>query len=119
MKQIPKLRVITRRDIPAGYQAVQASHAAIQFQHEHTQLASDWYNNSNYLVFLSVANLEELESFLDKVKSKGIIHSAFYEPDINNQLTAIALEPSEVAQKICSSLPIALKEFSSINPKTL
>jgi hypothetical protein len=33
----------------------------------------------------------------------------FREPDINNEITAIAVEPSEKSRKLCSNLPLALK----------
>jgi hypothetical protein len=34
----------------------------------------------------------------------------FTEPDIDNQVTAITIEPSVETQKLCSNLPLALKE---------
>jgi len=37
----------------------------------------------------------------------------FFEPDIGNQLTAIALEPSERAGKLTSNLPLALKDLTN------
>ena len=55
-----KLRIVTRRDLHIGYQAVQAGHAAIQFQHEHQVEAKAWYTQSNYLAFLSVDDETEL-----------------------------------------------------------
>ena len=67
-----KLRVITRRDIPLSYQAVQSAHGAIQFQYEYPELAKNWYNNSNYLIFLTVENEDELKKFIEKANSKNI-----------------------------------------------
>ncbi|MEB4918415.1 hypothetical protein RXP95_29890, partial [Pseudomonas aeruginosa] len=40
---------------------------------------------------------------------KNISFSIFIEPDINNQVTAIAIAPGEAATKLCSSIPLALK----------
>jgi hypothetical protein len=37
--------------------------------------------------------------------------SIFREPDFDNQVTAIAIEPGENGKKFCSSLPLALKEY--------
>lgn len=108
-----KLITITRRDIPAGYQAVQAANAAIDFQHKHPEIAKQWNSISNYLVFLSVASEKDLYKYLDRFTSKGLKFTPFFEPDIDNQLTAVAVEPTEKARKLCSNLPLALKEFQN------
>ena len=106
-----KLIAITHKDLKPGYQAVQASHAAIEFIFEHPEIAHDWYNISKYLVFLSVKNLDELVELSEKLSYKGIKHSKFYEPDIGNELTAIALEPTSKARKLVSSYPLLLKDI--------
>jgi hypothetical protein len=105
------LIVITRQDLPNGYQAVQGMHAAINFQHEYPEISKIWFNLSNYLAFLSSPDERGLQALLDKFQKKGLKVSAFYEPDIGNQLTAIALEPGEISRKITSHLPLALKNF--------
>ena len=113
MKQVhPKLIVITRRDLAPGYQAVQAAHASIEFQYEHSEIAKEWNNHSKYLVFLSVENEQELYKYLERIQFYDIKHSTFFEPDLGNQLTAIAIEPSEASQKLTSRLPLVLKELN-------
>jgi hypothetical protein len=47
---------------------------------------------------------------LEKVRKSGLQSSVFVEPDLDNQVTAIAIEPSDMTQRICSNLPLALKE---------
>lgn len=101
-----KLRIITRRDLPISYQAVQSGHAAIQFQHEHPELAKNWYHTSNYLIFLSVEDEEELNNLISKANSKDITLSIFREPDIGDAITAIALEPSIKSKKLTSGLKL-------------
>ena len=103
---VNKLRVISRRDLPLPYQAVQSAHAGIQFQHEYPELAKNWFHNSNYLIFLSVNNEEELNSLIDRAMSKNIKISIFREPDINNEITAIALEPCDDSKRITSALKL-------------
>lgn len=112
--KVEKLRVISRRDLKLPYQAVQAGHAAIQFQHEYPKLAKNWFHNSNYLIFLSVNNEEELKSLIDRAKSENIQISVFTEPDINNEITAIALEPCIKAKKLTSGIPLMRKEVSNV-----
>ena len=101
-----KLRIISRRDLLIGVQAVQAGHAAVQFQYEHPELATNWYNNSNYLIFLTTGSEDDLQKLIDKANSQNIQISIFREPDINNQITAIALQPCEQSRKMTSALPL-------------
>jgi hypothetical protein len=62
---------------------------------------------------LSVENEEQLLLYLEKIKYRGIKYTAFREPDIDNQLTAIAIEPGEYSRKLTSKLPLALKEIKA------
>lgn len=111
MKQInQKLYVITRRDLSLGQQAVQSAHAAIEFQHEHSEIAKEWNTNSKYLVFLCVENEQNLQILLSKIQFKDLKYSLFFEPDIGNQLTAICIEPGQASKKLVSNLPLILKE---------
>lgn len=107
-----KLVIITRQDLNPGYQAVQAAHAGIDFQHHYPEIAKQWNTQSNYLIILSVENEGRLFLCLEKFKFYGLKVTEFREPDIGNQLTAIAVEPSEKTRKLTSKLPLALKELS-------
>jgi hypothetical protein len=102
--------VITRKDISFGYQGVQGMHSAIQFIFEHPEFAREWYHNSNYLGFLSVADEQELHQLAERAESLGLKYSIFKEPDIGDQATAIALEPGAKSKKLCANLSLALRE---------
>lgn len=106
-----KLYVITRRDLSPGQQMLQAAHAAIEFQHAYPEIAKNWNTNSKYLIFLSVENEDALIHYLEKIKKTNLKYSIFTEPDINDQLTAIALQPGLMSSKLVSNLPLALKEL--------
>ena len=107
MKQInEKLRVVTRRDLSLPTQAVQSAHAAIDFQHAHPLEASEWQSQSNYLALLTVANEEELYKLSEKAAIRGIKYTIFREPDINNEITAIAFEPCDASKRITSACPL-------------
>lgn len=97
-----------RNDIDFAYQSVQAGHAAIQFQHEHPEIAKLWHDKSKYLVYLSARDEEHLEDLIFKAELKDIKISIFREPDIDNQITAVTFEPS--ASKLLSNLPLAMKD---------
>ncbi len=85
---------------------MQSAHAAIDFQHAHPIEATDWQTNSNYLALLTVANEEELYKLIDKATFKGIKYTIFREPDINNEITAIAFEPSDASRRLTSGCPL-------------
>ena len=95
-------------------QSVQAGHAGIQFQHEHPKLAKLWYYNSNYLVFLSTENETSLKKLIEKANSQNIKISIFREPDINNEITAIALEPCDNSRRMTGGLPLIRKEVNNV-----
>jgi len=95
-----------------AYQSVQSGHATIQFIFDYPDIAKKWFIESNYLIYLSVQDEKSLKQLISKAKEKGIKVSVFREPDIENAITAIALEPSDATRRITSSLPLALKEFS-------
>lgn len=106
-----KLTTVTRNDLSPGYQLVQASHSNIQFLIEHPQISKEWYKNP-YLAALSTKDENSLKNIIKKAEEKGIKYSVFREPDIDNQITAITLEPSDKTRRLTSSLPLALKEFN-------
>lgn len=107
LKEGDKLYLITRNDLSPGYQAVQSCHAIRQFVEEHPDIDSAWFKESNYIALLQVENEEQLESLLLKASTRGIKCTYFREPDLSNELTAIALEPA--AKNLCKRLPLALK----------
>lgn len=111
MTQVHKLTIVTRKDITPGYQIAQAIHASNQFSVEHTEIFKEWHKDP-YLAVLSTQDENSLINLIDKAKDKGIKVSVFREPDIDNSITAIALEPSDLTRRLTSSLPLALKEFN-------
>lgn len=106
-----KLFLVTRRDIPPGYQAVQSCHAIRQFVAEHKDVDIEWFSKSNYIALLSVENEIELMRLLVAANDINVRWSAFREPDVGGAITAIALEPCPKTIELCRSLPLALKEY--------
>lgn len=114
-----KLYVVTRQDLAPGYQAVQSLHALRLFSEEHPSIDKEWYQVSNYLGLLSVSDEQSINSLITKLQVKGIKYSVFREPDINNQVTAIAVEPCEEARKVLGSIGNALREFNNHNKELI
>ena len=106
--------MVTRRDLPFGVQTTQGAHAAIDFQHEYPIEAQEWHKHSNYLALLTVSDEAELIKLITKAILTGIKHTTFREPDLNNQITAVAFEASEAARKLTSSCPLLGKEVSYV-----
>lgn len=92
---------------------MQTSHAVADFIFEHPQIAKEWKDTSNYIVTLAAKDQLQLQNLILKLQEKGISYTAFREPDIDNQITAVAIQPSESTRKLCSSYPLALKEFNN------
>lgn len=91
-----RLYVLTRNDLGLAYQAVQGAHAVAQFVLDYPN--HEWKNG--YLIFLAVENEGDLKEWRghlqfdnDEVydERKQISFSMYYEPDLDNQLTALAV----------------------------
>jgi len=82
-----KLFVITRNDLSAAYQAVQSGHAVAEWMIANKD--HHWQNKT--LVYLAVKDLRRLELLKEKLDSRCYDPVCFYEPDMNNELTAVAV----------------------------
>jgi len=80
-----KLYVLVRKDIPANVQAVQGGHAVAEFL---LKCAQSWGNDT--LVYLGVKNERQLKLWRHKFTSLNIKYASWREPDMNNEMTAIA-----------------------------
>jgi hypothetical protein len=106
---IPKLYLVSRGDLPVGVQACQAIHAMREFVADHPEEESKWYRESNHIAFLEAPDKDMLEFLINEANENGILYSAFYEPDIENELTAVAFSPTMDSRELLSQLPTALK----------
>ncbi len=83
-----KLYVIVRKDLSISQMAVQAGHAlAAYLLHSHF---SRWQNET--LIYLGVKNLSQLEKLKYKLDIEDVGYVEFREPDLNNEVTAIATD---------------------------
>jgi peptidyl-tRNA hydrolase len=107
MGPYPKMYVVTRDDLSTGQQAVQLGHALTEFAIDHRELFQSWHEDSNHLIYLAVPTENALTDLLRTAIRERLKVSAFFEPDRNNELTAVAFEPR--AQAFLRSLPLALR----------
>lgn len=86
-----KCYVLCRKDlaeINPAYPFVQGAHALAQLYED--GLTQDKWKNE-YLIFLGVENEDELKKWMSRFDYKGIEYSHFLEPDVNYQITGVAL----------------------------
>jgi len=76
----------------------------------HFELTSTWMDVSNYICILEAKDAAELQELTLCAAKEDIAYSIFKEPDMNDAITAIALAPGKKTKKLCSKLPLALKE---------
>ena len=88
----------------------QAVHASFHFSHDHPNLVSPWIIQSNFLVVVGVPDEDALLDLIAEASRRGITRTAVREPDLDNEATAVALEPGDAARKLCATLPLALKQ---------
>jgi peptidyl-tRNA hydrolase len=88
----------------------QAVHAAIQFTQDHPARTRDWHTSSNNVVILAIQDQSTLLDLVDEATRRGIITSLFREPDLDDQATAVALQPGAAARRLCANLPCARRK---------
>lgn len=66
------------------------------------------------LACLSVVDENELKRLIQSLESNQIKHAIFREPDVDDQITAIAFEPGDKSRRLVSSFPLALKEPTDV-----
>lgn len=81
------LYVITRRDLPLSSQAVQAGHTAFQAASELR------FKKHPHFVYLTVKNLSRLSVSAEKLQNENLDLTIWREPDLNNEITAVAIGP--------------------------
>lgn len=80
--------VIVRKDISKIQQAVQAGHALAEYLLKNP--STKWTNGT--LIYLGVKSINQLENLKQKFELENIPYKEFIEPDLNNQVTAIATD---------------------------
>jgi hypothetical protein len=84
------------------------------FIFQHKDVANVWHNISNYIVILSVEDETELYAVHKALRGLNISFTAFTEPDIGNELTAVALFGDD-AETYCRNLNLALHKKDMLN----
>ncbi len=83
-----KLYVIVRKDLSVSQRAVQAGHVVASFC---LYCPFSRWNNGT-LIYLGIKNLRQLEKLMNQLSYNNNKYIEFREPDIGNQVTAIATD---------------------------
>ena len=83
-----KLYILVRKDLSKSQQAVQGGHAVAEYLLRGPSTA--WPNGT--LVYLGVRNETELKFWGTQITERGHTVVPFREPDMDNEITAIATE---------------------------
>ena len=99
-----KLYIVVREDLKDGLKMSQSLHAVIDFQLKYPEIVKEWREQSDIICSL-VATKEELNNLITKIKSKQEVYFVeFFEPDLNNELTAIAVGFGSSIKKLMFNL---------------
>ena len=103
------LTTIVREDLQPGYKCVQSAHALADFAVKFTNEFKQWQMGSNYLCCLE-ASEPKINRLIEKLDYLEIKYEIFREPDIGNQMTALAVEAisREQHKKLFKNLKLTL-----------
>lgn len=109
-----KFTTVVRDDLSPGQQLVQTAHSIADFAVEHPAEFNAWKHGSNYLCCLE-SGLDGILGLIERLKKLDIKHTIFREPDIGNEITAIAVEclPQIMHTKLFKNFKLALNYVRS------
>lgn len=116
MKQINKLYIITHDELTPGQQIAQVAHATSEFAANGNSIFNKsfnrWFKHSKYIIVLSVPTLAQLKETVKILQLNGVKVYQNYEPDLSNELTAVATNPDDFikCKKLLRHLKLALSK---------
>lgn len=97
LTQYKKMYVlVNKKELTLPQCAVQAGHAIAEFMALHGQEENvrDWCLNEEHRTMIILgASEKQIRQMMKKYEALGLKHRAFYEPDLDDLLTAVAFEP--------------------------
>lgn len=106
-KHEDKLYLVTHADLSAGYQTAQTAHVVAEFIMQQPKTAQKWHEVSNSVIVLETENAESLHDLKTSAENQGITVVIFREPDLGDEITALAFEPGEKTREFLTHLPCA------------
>ena len=97
-----KLYIIVSRALSTGLKCAQACHAMHAFTLAYPDITREWEESNNVVVL----EHDDLPSLAGTLEAMGLSLARFHEPDMDDALTAICVEPS--ARRHVSTLRLAV-----------
>ena len=88
-----------------------------EFAEKFPRIFRRWKKRSGYLICLAVEDLPALDKLCQDLDHQKLKYCKFFEPDVN-QVTAIAICPSEQADRITRRLRLAGETIGKIDKNT-
>lgn len=85
-----KMYVLVRKDLTKAQQSVQGGHALAEFLLNHS---TSWDNGT--LIYLGVKSEHQLKNWIRKLERNSLEVAVWREPDMGNQITAVAAYSEE------------------------
>ena len=85
-----KLYIIVLKSLSSGLKAAQACHAMFAFTQAYPVKTKEWAEHNN-IVILEADDLPQVADLLDVLNLSSV---RFHEPDLDDQLTAVCVEPA-------------------------
>jgi len=106
--RVERLYVVVDGTLAPGLQIAQAIHAARAFAAEHPEIEAAWFERSNTVAVLAVDGERSVIRVANEAAALDVPHSTFDEPDLLGRMTAIALAPGYLSERIVRGLKPAL-----------
>lgn len=106
---------MTHAKLSSGQQTAQIAHAVADFALHRGESFANWHSTSQFIVSLQTPCTESLEALLQDAHLNGFDTVVFREPDLDDELTAVAFVPNEAVKKYLRKLPLAGKHHIEKN----
>ena len=107
-----KLYLVTHKELSSGYQTAQIAHVVAEFILNNPDEAKTWNLTSNSVIVLEADSARHLYELQESAAGKGMLVTEFREPDLGDEITALAFGPSENTRKLLSNLRCAGRNIS-------
>lgn len=109
---------MTHTNLTVGHQITQTAHVIAELAVAHPEHFSKWHNLSQSIIVLQTPSSESLFELYVRAQDASLTVEAFREPDLGDEITALAFLPHAENVRFLANLPLAGKHLPSEDLKT-